>query len=107
MPGNTPMWGNPMRERYFISFKKYISAATIQFSARDIHLHHTKTSPKYYALENVPNMYCCTTYLENKTLENVPIVCCTDSYVQPCCSKKNPPTTLKCVPQFASIFVNV
>jgi hypothetical protein len=25
MPGKTPMWGNPIRERSFISFRKVVS----------------------------------------------------------------------------------
>jgi hypothetical protein len=76
MPRKTPMWGNPMRERDFVSFRKDISTTTIQFPAREIHLQHTKIAPKYSALENVPNPYYCTTCPENNTLENVPTFCC-------------------------------
>jgi hypothetical protein len=79
-----------MREIYIAS-GKYISATTIQFPAREIHLQHTKLPPQYSALQNMSNLYCCTACPEISTLENLPTICCMDSSIRPCCSKKNPP----------------
>ena len=51
MPGKTPMWGNPTRERereiYYSTSGKYISAAAIQFPAREKYLTAPKTVPKF------------------------------------------------------------
>jgi hypothetical protein len=50
MPMKTPMWGNPKRERYFISFRKDISVATIQFLAKRNSLTTHKTAPTIFYL---------------------------------------------------------
>jgi len=45
MPGKTPMWGNPMRERsYYYASGKYKTAANPHFQPRKI-LHNTKFVP--------------------------------------------------------------
>jgi hypothetical protein len=107
MPGKTPMWGNPMREReiYYSASGKYISAATIHIPAREIHLQHTKTVPTNSASKSVPSPYCCTAHPENLHLESVHTVCCTDCSVWPSSSKKNPLNSLEKCAQLASIFV--
>jgi hypothetical protein len=56
MPGKTPMWGNPMRERDFISFRKDISATTIHLQPREI-TYNTQQS-QIFAFENVPRKSC-------------------------------------------------
>jgi hypothetical protein len=48
MPGKTPMWGDPMREReIYIASGKYISAVAIQFPAREKYLTTPKTVPTF------------------------------------------------------------
>jgi hypothetical protein len=49
MPGKTPRWGDPMRERersYYSASGKYISAAITQFPTKRKIPHNTKTVPK-------------------------------------------------------------
>jgi hypothetical protein len=45
MPGKTPMWGNPMRERSFISFRKVVSAENNKISSKRKPLTAPKTAP--------------------------------------------------------------
>jgi hypothetical protein len=39
-PGKTPKWGNPKRERDFISFRKDVSTMRLHLNPKQNHLHH-------------------------------------------------------------------
>jgi hypothetical protein len=52
MPGKTPIWENPKRERDFISFRKDISTTTIHLQPREI-TYNTQQS-QIFALKSVP-----------------------------------------------------
>jgi hypothetical protein len=57
MPGKTPIWGNPMRERersYYYALGKYISATNSQFPAKKKYLTTTNLSPQNSALKIMP-----------------------------------------------------
>jgi hypothetical protein len=67
MPGKTPMWGNPMRERerfYYSVSGKYIIATITHFHPIEKPLTTPKNCPKLFASIFVPSLHCCTTHLE-------------------------------------------
>jgi hypothetical protein len=107
MPGKTPMWGNPMREReiYYSASGKYISAAITQFPAKRKTTYNTKNCPKNFCLDFVPSPYCCTTHPKICTSKSVQTVCCTDCSVWPNSNKKNAQNNLENRANVASIFV--
>jgi hypothetical protein len=56
MPGKTPMWENPMRERYILlfSFRKVHKNNNNTFPSKRKTTCNTKTIPHKYALKPVP-----------------------------------------------------
>jgi hypothetical protein len=104
MPGKTPMWGNPTRERkiYYSASGKYISAAKQHFQLRKIP-HSTKSVPQKSASFSMPKPYLCLA-------SYVPRFPCPQSIVQtvpygPKTVTKNLKTASKTVPKITSIYV--
>jgi hypothetical protein len=105
MPGKTPMWGNPTRERereiLLFSFRKVHNSSKITFPAKRNHLQHPNCPTKIcldFCAKSVllydPPRNCSTS-------KTVPTACCTDCSVWP----NNSKNSSKTVPSPASIFV--
>jgi hypothetical protein len=79
MPGKTPMWGNPTRDRersYYSASRKYITTTKSHFQPREIP-HSTKRSPNnFLPWKTCPNLYSCTTSFNFVPQKPCPTECC-------------------------------
>jgi hypothetical protein len=105
MTGKTPKWGNPMRERDSISFRKDLSLTTIHFLAKKDNLQH-KIVPPQNCLEIVPQSVQLYGFAENITSKFVCTTCCCTFFMYDRPPSENySKTASKNVPSFSSIFV--
>jgi hypothetical protein len=99
MPGKTPMWGNPTREReiYYSAFRKVQYNNKYTFPAKENTSQPQKNSPKNYALENVP---------KSVQLYGLLQICASKKHAQQSVVRpaQYDPTTTRRSPENASVF---
>jgi hypothetical protein len=108
MPGKTPMWGNPMREREILlfSFRKVHNNNNNTFPAKRKTTYNTKTVPHKSALKIMPQSVQLYGFVEYWHLK----ICattgsCTLPLVNRPPSENSSRTALKIVPTLALVFM--